>query len=166
MQAILVGFMGSGKTTIGSLLAQQLRTQHYDLDDLIVQQSGRSITEIFAQSGEEYFRHLEQQTLSQALTNKGILSTGGGTPTIAPNAAVLKASSTPVIWLTAKDQTILERVTQDQSRPLVNDLDQNSLLQLKQKRETLYAAVADLTITTDYLTPLQIVQKIQEWLPN
>ncbi|MCG0672462.1 shikimate kinase [Lactiplantibacillus plantarum] len=164
MRAILIGFMGSGKTTVGRLLASGLATEHADLDDLIVQRAGRPITTIFAERGEGYFRQMEHQTLLQALKTPGILSTGGGTPTIAMNAISLKQSAVPVIWLTAGDQTTIDRVKNDSSRPLVNELDQDALIALKLRRQSLYAAVADLTIATDQLTPRQIAHQIQQWL--
>lgn len=164
MRTILIGFMGSGKTTVGRLLASGLATEHADLDDLIVQRAGRPITTIFAERGEGYFRQMEHQTLLQALKTPGILSTGGGTPTIAMNAISLKQSAVPVIWLTAGDQTTIDRVKNDSSRPLVNELDQDALIALKRRRQSLYAAVADLTIATDQLTPRQIAHQIQQWL--
>lgn len=79
MQVILIGFMGSGKTTIGQLLARTLATNHIDLDEFIMQKAQQSITEIFATKGETYFRQLEQLYLKQTLQLPGVLSTGGGT---------------------------------------------------------------------------------------
>lgn len=162
MQAILIGFMGSGKTTVGQLLAQVLGTRHVDLDELIVQKAGQPISEIFDQKGEAYFRRLEQQTLREAIAAPGILSTGGGTPTIAANAAILRASSVPVICLTASDQTILDRVAQDTGRPLVDELGPQGLMQLKQRRAALYQAAADELVPTDHRTPAQIVTMIRQ----
>lgn len=164
MRAILIGFMGSGKTTVGRSLAAALATEHADLDDLIVQRAGQPITAIFDQHGEAYFRQLEQRTLTRAIHQPGILSTGGGTPTIDSNAAILIASPVPVIWLEASDQTILQRVQNDHRRPLVNELDTQALLALKRRRAALYARAADLVIQTDQLTPQQIVAQIQTWL--
>jgi len=164
MEAILIGFMGSGKTTVGRLLADQLMTQHADLDDMIVDRAGQAITAIFEQHGEGYFRQLEQQTLRGALAQPGVLSTGGGTPTISANAAILTASPVPVICLAADDATILDRVSHDTSRPLVNDLDTTALLALKHHRAPLYEAAADLVIQTDQLTPHDIEATNQDWL--
>jgi len=166
MEAILIGFMGSGKTTVGRLLAEQLQTAHADLDELIVQRAGQPITAIFERQGEGQFRQLEQRTLLAALQRPGILSTGGGTPTIAANAEILTTSSIPVIWLDATDDTILARVAADDGRPLVNQLDTSALLTLKQRRAALYAAVADLVIATDRLTPVQICRQIVDWLAH
>ncbi|BDZ30556.1 shikimate kinase [Lactiplantibacillus sp. WILCCON 0030] len=164
MEAILIGFMGSGKTTVGRLLAQQLQTTHADLDELIVARAGQPITAIFEQQGEAYFRQAEHVTLKAALKQPGILSTGGGTATIAANVAILMASSTPVIWLDATDATILARVAADAGRPLVNSLDLAALLQLKQQRAAWYAQAADLVISTDALTPAEICHEIVTWL--
>lgn len=164
MQAILIGFMGSGKTTVGQLLARELGVHHADLDDLIVQRAGCSINTIFNTQGEDYFRQLEQRTLRGALDQPGILSTGGGTPTIAANAAILKASPVPVICLTASDRTILQRVGQDTGRPLVDQLGPQGLLALKAKRAALYRAAADRLVVTDELTPAQIVAEIRRQL--
>ncbi|AVK62792.1 shikimate kinase [Lactobacillus sp. CBA3606] len=164
MQAILIGFMGSGKTTVGRLLAQQLQTQAVDLDDLIVTQVGQPITQIFSEQGETGFRHLEQATLCQALTQPGVLSTGGGTPTSQKNAEILMASSIPVIWLAAADQTILQRLANNRDRPLVNTLASADLLALKHRRASIYEGTADLIVSTDALTPLAIATQIVTWL--
>jgi len=141
-----------------------MTTTHADLDDLIVARAGQPITEIFAAQGEGYFRQLEQNTLRKALAQPGILSTGGGTPTIPANAAILTTSSVPVICLAATDETILNRVSNDDSRPLVNELDPQALLALKHRRAPMYEAAADLVLQTDQLTPAEIVATIQTWL--
>ncbi|BDR59189.1 shikimate kinase [Xylocopilactobacillus apicola] len=164
MQAILIGFMGSGKTTVGRLLAEQLKTKHIDLDNLIVEEAGQSISEIFAKHGEAHFRKLEQQILSKALKLPGILSTGGGTPTIPANVSLLLSSKAPIIWLAASNQATINHLKNDTSRPLIKDLNQDGLLKLKEKRFSQYEKIADLTIKTDSLTPLQIMQQIKEWL--
>lgn len=166
MQAILIGFMGSGKTTIGKLLAQQLNTQHRDLDDLIVAAAGRPITQIFADDGEAAFRRLEHATLANVLGDAGILSCGGGTPVQDLNLELLQKTSVPVILLEAQGTTIIKRVTGNSDRPLVNQLDQAALLKLRQERQAKYHQAADLVIQTDDLTPQMIVDQIQTWLAN
>ncbi|BDR57107.1 shikimate kinase [Xylocopilactobacillus apis] len=164
MKAILIGFMGSGKTTVGQLLAEQLKTKHIDLDNLIVEEAGESISEIFAKHGEAYFRKLEQQILSKALKLPGILSTGGGTPTISANVSMLLANKAPIIWLETSNQATINHLKNDTSRPLIKDLDQEGLLKLKNQRSEQYEKIADLTIKTDCLTPLQIMLQIKDWL--
>ncbi|MFB9769301.1 shikimate kinase [Lactiplantibacillus modestisalitolerans] len=164
MQAVLIGFMGCGKTTVGRALATELRTEHADLDELIVAEAGRPITTIFADSGEATFRRLERETLRQTLARTGVLSTGGGTAVSAANAELLAASRVPVIWLTASDQTTLARVQNDAQRPLVNQLDVEGLLALKHQRAPRYEQAADLVVATDQRTPVQIVSQIAQWL--
>lgn len=164
MQVILIGFMGSGKTTIGQLLARTLATNHIDLDEFIMQKAQQSITEIFATKGETYFRQLEQLYLKQTLKLPGVLSTGGGTPIIAPNAALLARSKIPIVWLSTSIQTTFQRIQNDTSRPLVNDLDTTALIKLQKKRNPLYQALANIIIPTDELTPQQIVTRIQRQL--
>ena len=83
---------------------------------------------------------------------------------MAANVQTLKASSTPVIWLAASDDTILARVASDTGRPLVNSLDTQALFDLKRSRATSYAQAADLVVNTDDRTPNQICQEITTWL--
>ncbi|GAF35871.1 shikimate kinase I [Lentilactobacillus farraginis DSM 18382 = JCM 14108] len=78
MRAILVGFMGSGKTTVGRLLANQIQVPYHDLDDVIVHRTGKSIQQIFDDEGEATFRMLEHDALMNSLGDEGILGTGAG----------------------------------------------------------------------------------------
>ncbi|KRM06510.1 MAG: shikimate kinase [Liquorilactobacillus ghanensis] len=160
MKAVLVGFMGSGKTTIGRLLAENLKTSHIDLDQVIVEHVGKSINDIFEEEGEQSFRQLEHRLLQQQLTQDGILSTGGGTPIMPANQYLLRQTNTPVILLEASAQTVVQRVLRDHSRPLVNKLSITQLKGLKQKRDALYRECADLVIKTDQLTPQEIIARI------
>ncbi|KRM96767.1 shikimate kinase [Liquorilactobacillus aquaticus DSM 21051] len=164
MKAILIGFMGSGKTTIGKLLAEKLNLPHVDLDDQITAAAGIAITDIFSQHGENYFRQLEHEVLLNAISQEGILSTGGGTPTQSENLTALKKAEIPVILLEAAADTILERVSGDIERPLVNSLDRDGLTSLKEKRQPKYQACADLTIKTDGSSPEKIVTQILNYL--
>lgn len=161
MRAILVGFMGSGKTTVGELLAQRLDLKHRDLDDIIVERAGKSIQQIFDDEGEAAFRQLEHEVLADTLVNgKGILSTGGGTPIQAANYDLLRKSDVPVILLNVKPETVLSRLTDDGQRPLVKELGTDGLLGLKEKRDARYHDVSDIEIDTDDLTPIEVVDAI------
>lgn len=164
MKIILVGFMGAGKTTVGRLLARELQCQHHDLDDLIVQTAGKSIPEIFSESGNTGFRALEHETLVQALDMVGILSTGGGTPIQAQNYDLLRTHATPVVLLDADPTTIMSRIGGDANRPLVKQLGETGLIELKAERNPRYYELADLVIQTDELTPEDIVGDIVAWL--
>lgn len=161
MKAILVGFMGSGKTTVGQLLAQRLGTTQRDLDAVIVDRAGKSIQQIFDDEGEASFRQMEHDTLADVLENtSGILSTGGGTPIQPANFDLLKASSVPVILLNVKPETIMARLADDTDRPLVKELGLDGLVDLKGERDARYHGVSDVEIQTDELTPEEVVDAI------
>ncbi|WP_034995195.1 shikimate kinase [Liquorilactobacillus vini] len=164
MKTILVGFMGTGKTTIGELLAQNLQVPHFDLDQVIVEQTGWTINQLFERFGEKFFRNLEHQLLLDHLNKDGVLSTGGGTPVMNDNLTSLKQSQVPVVLLEASIETIFKRVSNNQTRPLVNQLNFQQLAKLKQQRSSRYYACADLVIATDDLSPTQISAKINHFL--
>ncbi|ANZ60537.1 shikimate kinase [Secundilactobacillus paracollinoides] len=164
MKAILVGFMGSGKTTVGQLLAEQLHTTQSDLDDLVIQHAGKSIQDIFDEDGEFAFRRMEHEVLEDALNNtEGILSTGGGTPVQAANFELLKESDVPVILLNVKPETIMARLAGDNVRPLVKKLGLDGLAGLKAQRDSRYHNVSDVEIETDNLTPEEVVAAIRRF---
>jgi shikimate kinase len=123
----LTGFMGSGKTTIGRLLARRLGWHHIDLDDRIAEASGLGVQEIFAQSGESAFRKMEEAELAQALgeacgrQRPTVLSMGGGTITRAANVALLRQSGSMILWLDCPMVNLLHRCTQITNRPLFRD---------------------------------------------
>lgn len=161
MRAILVGFMGSGKTTVGELLAERLHLMHQDLDDVIVERAGKPIQQIFDDEGERFFRQLEHDVLADTLTNsQGIISTGGGTPIQMANYQLLRKCDVPVILLNVKPETVLARLADDSKRPLVKQLGVNGLIGLKAKRDARYHEVSDIEIDTDELTPEEVVEAI------
>ncbi|MCI1985610.1 MAG: shikimate kinase [Lactobacillus sp.] len=161
MKVILIGFMGSGKSTIGRGLADRLAVAHTDLDELIVQTAGCSIPDIFSREGEQGFRQRETACLRQAVLGSGILSTGGGTAVQSVNRAVLAQAQSPVVWLTATPETVAQRIGDDANRPLGRP---DQLAQLLAARTKGYQAVADLVIPTDHLAPSAIIARIQSWL--
>ncbi|MGN7468776.1 shikimate kinase [Brevibacillus sp. SAFN-007a] len=116
---ILVGFMGTGKTTVGSALAASLGMPHRDLDAAIIEQEGCSIPELFTRHGETYFRDVESRLLAQLLDNgPQVLTTGGGAVLRKQNVAVMLAKGT-VIALNASEEEIIRRLENDTSRPLL-----------------------------------------------
>lgn len=161
MELILIGFMGSGKTTVSQLLGQKYHLPVLDLDAEIVAQTGQSIPEIFAAGGEARFRAIEHQVLAQVIDQPGILATGGGTPLREDNRALLKASNVPVVHLRATAAETKRRIGHDQNRPLAAQLDQAGLAKLKAARHAAYQACADFTIETNQLTPLEVAQAIE-----
>ncbi|MFD1319198.1 shikimate kinase [Loigolactobacillus zhaoyuanensis] len=164
LDVILVGFMGTGKTTVGEVLAANFKRPQIDLDDEIITTAGKSIKQIFADSGEVAFRQLETQVLKQAFTKNGILSTGGGVVESAANRELLRQTAIPVIYLQTEPAAIFQRLKSDDGRPLVQQLGEVGLRKLWQRRVPLYQQVATHTITTDTRTPQQVSQQIQQLL--
>ncbi|GFO63895.1 shikimate kinase [Geomonas paludis] len=144
----LTGFMGCGKTSVGQVLAQRLGWSFVDLDQVIVEQAGRSIKEIFAEEGEPFFRALESTTLERVATGAGqVVSTGGGV-VIAPANRTVMRSHGCIVNLTATVETIAQRVSGDSERPLLAD--DASVLKIRtmlENREQFYAD-ADVRIDT------------------
>ncbi|MFR0514665.1 shikimate kinase [Limosilactobacillus mucosae] len=165
MELILIGFMGSGKTTISRMLGKMLNAPVTDLDDEIVRRAGMTISDIFAQNGEEYFRQLEHDTLADIIkSDQGILATGGGTPMRPDNLTMLKGTSTPVVLLKASATETLRRIGGDSGRPLAKSLDEKGIADLQAQRQVNYDACADLTIKTDGLSPAAIAKEITDFL--
>lgn len=117
---VLIGFMGSGKTTLGLKLSYLLRMPVEDTDKLIERQEGRSITQIFADDGESYFRELETELLRKCGEQKyeRILSVGGGTPVNPVNRPLLHQCGT-VVYLRVSPEVVYERLKNDTTRPLL-----------------------------------------------
>ena len=166
MLITLTGFMGSGKTTVGEVLADFLGCPFYDLDALVVKKAGRSIPEIFADGGETAFRTLEAKVLRQAVEkyaeSTAILSLGGGTLGT-PASARLVAEKTTCIYLRASVDTLAARLAPEAAgRPLLRgapDL-RERIAALLAGREDVYASTAHVTVDTDGLSPEQIADEI------
>ncbi len=156
----LIGFMGTGKSTVGRLIAEQLRFEFLDTDALIEQRSGKKITEIFAQNGETAFRELEAQLVAElAARTRTIISTGGGLPTNPANLASLKTHSL-VICLWASPERIYERVREQSHRPLLHDPDPlGKIRTLLTAREKFYKQ-ADVLINSDLRSAREVAQQV------
>ncbi|MEG1371374.1 MAG: shikimate kinase [Mucinivorans sp.] len=133
MKIYLVGFMGSGKSTLGAAMAQKLNYSFVDLDHYIVEKEGRTIAEIFADpaKGERYFRECEKKYLSQASQEAEniIISTGGGTPTVGDNMSYMKTMGT-VVYLKTDPELLCERLLKSKTvRPLVLGKSPDELLE-------------------------------------
>ena len=160
MMITLTGFMGSGKTTVGKVLADFLGCPFMDLDDLIVKKAGKSIPEIFAQDGESAFRQLEarllRQTVEKYTENTVVLALGGGAVTTPASAALLR-DKTVCIYLRATLETLLARLEGETAgRPLADA----SLADRLAAREPLYEETAHVVIDTDGLTPEEVADEI------
>ena len=160
MMITLTGFMGSGKTTVGKVLADFLGCPFMDLDDLIVKKAGKSIPEIFAQDGEPAFRQLEarllRQTVEKYTENTVVLALGGGAVS-APASAALLREKTVCIYLRATLDTLLARLEGETAgRPLADA----SLADRLASREPIYEETAHVIIDTDGLSPDEVADEI------
>ncbi|MFM9157998.1 MAG: shikimate kinase, partial [Dolichospermum sp.] len=131
----LIGLMGVGKTTVGKLLAQEIVYRFVVTDEIIVKTAGKSINEIFTENGEADFRELESNVLAQVCAyTKLIVATGGGIVMQQQNWGYLHHGL--VVWLDVPIQTILERLTGDNTRPLLQNADpQSKLTSLLEQRQ-------------------------------
>ena len=156
----LIGMMGSGKTTIGELLAQDLNYRFIDTDGTIKAIANSSIASIFEQSGEAVFRELETRVLSElSVYTRSVISTGGGIIEQRINWSYLRQGL--VVWLDVDVEILKKRVAQDSTRPLADKLEP-----LLEKRRPLYAQ-ADLRIAIESeQSPQELSQRIIEAIPT
>ena len=160
MMITLTGFMGSGKTTVGKVLADFLGCPFFDLDDLVVKKACKSIPDVFAQDGEPAFRQLEARVLRQMVEkyaeNTVVLALGGGA-VLAPASAALLQEKTVCIYLRATLETLLARLEGETAgRPLA-DADLAARLSA---RTPVYEQTAHVVIDTDGLSPEEIADEI------
>ena len=146
----LIGFMGAGKSTISDYLKNALAMDVVEMDQCIVERQGMSISDIFETYGEEYFRELETNLLIEMQSQSNVVvSCGGGVPMRERNVVEMKKNGR-VVLLTAKPETILERVKDNHDRPLLeNNKTVPFIADLMEKRRAKYEAAADIVIQTD-----------------
>ncbi|MCX5666081.1 MAG: shikimate kinase [Candidatus Omnitrophica bacterium] len=157
---ILVGFMGTGKTTIAFELSHRLNMRYISTDDLIEKREKCTINEIFTKKGEDYFRSVEAMVVRDACSMEGvIIDLGGGAVIRDENWEMIKSSGLS-ICLTADENTIMERTKKYKHRPLLNVEDpKQKIRNLIAKRAPFYAK-ADHCVDTGKLTVKQAVEKI------
>jgi shikimate kinase len=156
----LVGFMGTGKSTIGRLVAEHIQYGFVDTDELIQERLGRSISDIFAQEGEAAFRRYEKQAL-ECLSQRTnvVISAGGGLAADPANMESLKGHAL-VFWLVASPETIWERVQTQTHRPLLRGPDpMGKIRELLAAREPSYRQ-ADVFIHSGLRSPKEVAQQI------
>lgn len=156
---ILIGFMGTGKSTVGKLLAQRQHRLFIDTDDYIEAKEGRSISDIFEQEGEDYFRSLETSILKELkeVTHNAVIATGGGLPLRQENAELLSQMG-EVIYLQTSVDTIWERLKGDTKRPLLcTDNPRERIEQLLLERDRKYETASQKKLVTDGLSAEEIV---------
>lgn len=159
---ILIGFMGSGKSTTGISLSYRLQCILSDTDKMIEKKEGRSISDIFAAEGENYFREKETELLEElkAVKTRRIFSVGGGTPLRAENRKLLHELGT-VVYLKVSAETVYKRLKGDTTRPLLQGENPMEKIEtLLKAREDIYLEAADIVVETDEKRTAQIVEEI------
>lgn len=160
MNAIaLIGLSGSGKSTVGPLLAERLGLPHLDVDLVLEQREGRTIREIFDTDGEPYFRALEREITIELLAAPGVLSLGGGAPMTRAIADALDGH--PVVWLRVEPESSAQRIGRDEGRPLLAG--QDAVVRLRKmlsERAPTYARLASLAVDTDHASVDSVVDAV------
>ena len=166
---ILIGYMGSGKSTIGEKTARLLGVEFLDTDVLIEEQEGMTISELFAQKGEAYFRQKETETIRNLKkeSREMVLATGGGLPMKEENQILLKELGI-VVYLKASVDTLVERLKEDTTRPLLQEGDLRKKIEtMLEIRNPVYENVADVVLETDTKSIDETIYYLEQlWITN
>jgi shikimate kinase len=148
---VLVGMMGTGKTTVGRVLAERLGRPFSDSDELVASRTGRTVREIFHDEGEAAYRAHETRALLDALasTEPSVIAAAGGVVLAAANRGAIRSSGARVVWLRADPGLLVDRVTSSGHRPLLDDDPAGTLHRMFSERELLYREVADSVVDVD-----------------
>lgn len=159
---VLTGFMGTGKTEVGKILAQRLGLTFFDADSIIEQEQNITITEIFRQFGEPYFRDIEADVIKRlSEKDRVVIATGGGAVLREENMKNLRKKGI-IVCLMASPETILRRTSNDSSRPLLQVEDPlKKIKELIEFRRPYYEN-SDIMVDTDDKNPAEIVEEIME----
>ncbi|MFF8954883.1 shikimate kinase [Streptomyces sp. NPDC014894] len=160
---VLVGPMGSGKSTVGELLAQRLGVPYRDTDGDIVAAQGREIADLFVDEGEARFRELERDAVREAVAgHTGVLALGGGAILDESTRALLKGLT--VVYLSLEVEEAVRRTGLNQARPLLAVNPRRQWRELMDARRPLYTEVARVTVATDERTPEEVAQAVLDAL--
>lgn len=161
----LIGFMGSGKSTVAACLHSMFSMDIIEMDKLIEEREGMKISEIFMEKGEEYFRSLETELLVELQSKENVvISCGGGVAMRECNVEAIKKNGR-IVLLTAAPETILSRVKDNNDRPLLcGNMNASYIQQLMEVRRPKYEAAADVIVSTDGKAVSQICEEIIEKL--
>ncbi len=159
---VLVGLMGTGKTTVGKRLADILDRPFLDSDEMIEARTGRTVREIFAADGEAAFRAIETEVLRDALAAEqpAVIAGAGGVVLQAANRSLLRDALGVVVWLRARPETLLERVKSGVHRPLLDQDPAGTLARMAHDREPLYREVADVIVDVDDLDVGRVIAAV------
>ena len=153
MRIILIGFMGAGKSHLGSRVAGERGLPFYDTDSMIERKTGKTISEIFTDKGEKWFRQMESEILC-SLPDKGIFATGGGIVELPQNRVFLKVEGNICIWLNPPWDVLYARIAAT-DRPLLQKLNREGIYDLWLKRLPLYEECAEYILTDEKETGLR-----------
>jgi shikimate kinase len=161
---ILTGFMGSGKSTVGELVAQKFHVPFYDIDQEVVNSTGMTIPDLFSREGESSFRQHEVDALRDALNHErsSIISTGGGIITTEYGRQTLKQANAHVVWLEVDFETAKARVGEDPNRPLFQDV--KKAHELFRARQCHYRRTARFVVDASKNTPEEIAERFDTYL--
>ncbi|WP_345239643.1 shikimate kinase [Pontibacillus salipaludis] len=154
----LIGFMGSGKSSVGKRLAERLQKPFIDLDQFIEEKNEKSIPDIFAEGGEASFREYEAEALNSVKNKGAVIATGGGIIETTGNQAIMDNSG-KIIYLHTDFDSIIERLQEDPNRPLWNQ-DHTKRRALFEKRLPTYKQWADVTVNTSDQAVDEIVVQV------
>lgn len=159
----LIGFMGSGKSTVAEYLCRNYGMKQLEMDEEIEKNEGRTIASVFEKEGENYFRRLETEFLKALSTEETfVVSCGGGVPMREENVCEMKEKG-KIILLTAEPQTVYKRVKNSHHRPLLEGRMQVTYIEeLMEKRRLPYEAAADFSVRTDERTAKEICEEIMK----
>ena len=162
----LVGFMGTGKTFVGKILAQKLNKKFIEMDEVIEEKAGKKIADIFKDQGEPYFRGLERALLKKlAGQNDLVISCGGGVVCRKENILLMKKSGT-IINLYSSPEKIYQRTKNDKSRPLLQGEDPLGKIKDLLKQRAAFYARADYQVRSEDETPEAVAQNIVNLVQN
>ena len=156
---VFLGMMGSGKSSIGLMVAKKLKLNFIDIDNEIEKELGKKITDIFEENGEDFFRKIEEKiTLKKLKLNSSVISLGGGA-FINRNIRKEVLKNHLSFWLNWNNKILLDRIKNSKKRPLAINLPNNEIINLIQKRSNIYAK-ALFEIKCDNLSKNEVVNKI------
>ncbi|MEA1964974.1 MAG: shikimate kinase [Candidatus Aerophobetes bacterium] len=160
MNIVLTGFMGTGKSVAGKILAQELKMNYVDIDEVIEKREKKKIFEIFEVEGEGYFRQKESQIISEVSRwDNYVISTGGGAVLRKENLSALKSKGI-IICLWARSEIILKRASKENTRPLLKGENRKEKIEELLEIRKPYYEKADLKIETSNLSPEEVAEKI------
>jgi len=159
---VLVGMMGTGKSTVGHLLAARLHRPFFDSDAMVEARTDRTVREIFESDGEAAYRPLETEALLDALASPepAVIAAAGGVVISPVNRAALRQQAGRVAWLRAEPALVAERAVRGDHRPLLDGDPAATIARLTTARASLYAEVADVVVDIAGLSPAEVADAV------